>query len=273
MKSFKRPPFLFFLLIHNQPISSPKFKPIFENLGSPNHSRTKPILQAGDPYWSLGGDGVIPMEYGKMTAIACAMLTRRKQTERKVSSFLWYYAAVLLCRHAGNAPSFWEVKHELGAAALQEYFEVVTNWQTADHLQYWNYELGSRGYIVVAHSPLGTDFRRCRHRRWRQWVIWPPKAVIEWLTGQRQWATPRPRKRKVMAFCLREKVPGNRNFLTTVRSHWRRQLRPKGPWKAIIPIASQYFLLSTITDPMDLSDHLEDIWVKDIDVLYDFHCH
>jgi len=135
-------------------------------------------------------------------------VTRPQQTETEglklpvVYASSPYYAGT-----AGNAPIFWEVKHELGEAAPpRNKTEIV---RTGKRPIISNSEIMNwvpRGYIVVHSSSPGTGLSQGSPTVGGDNESLAPKAVIEWLTGKDNGYTTPDGNEKVMAFWSTGKV-------------------------------------------------------------------
>lgn len=113
-----------------------------------------------------------------------------------------YYAGT-----AGNAPIFWDVKHELGAPAKpRNHVEVVRTGKrpiiSNSEIMLWV----PRGYIVVHSSSPGTGLSQGSPTVGGDNESLAPKAVIEWLTGKDNGYTTPDGNEKVTAFWSTGKV-------------------------------------------------------------------
>ncbi|EAZ80394.1 Xaa-Pro dipeptidyl-peptidase [Algoriphagus machipongonensis] len=135
-------------------------------------------------------------------------VTRPKQTETEGLKLPVIYASSpYYAGTAGNAPIFWDVKHELGAPAPpRNKFEVV---RTGGRPIISNSEIMQwvpRGYIVVHSSSPGTGLSQGSPTVGGDNESLAPKAVIEWLTGKDNGYTTPDGNEKVSAYWSTGKV-------------------------------------------------------------------
>jgi X-Pro dipeptidyl-peptidase len=197
-------------------------------------------------------------------------VTRPKQTETEglklpvVYASSPYYAGT-----AGNAPLFWEVKHELGAPAPpRNQFEVVRTGErpiiSNSEIMLWV----PRGYIVVHSSSPGTGLSQGSPTVGGDNESLAPKAVIEWLTGKDNGYTTPDGNEKVMAFWSTGKVGMTGTSYNGTLPLAAATTGVKG-LEAIIPIApntSYYHYYRSNGLVRSPGGYLG----EDIDVLYDF---
>jgi X-Pro dipeptidyl-peptidase len=197
-------------------------------------------------------------------------VTRPKQTETEglklpvVYASSPYYAGT-----AGNAPLFWEVKHELGAPAPpRNQFEVVRTGVrpiiSNSEIMLWV----PRGYIVVHSSSPGTGLSQGSPTVGGDNESLAPKAVIEWLTGKDNGYTTPDGNEKVMAFWSTGKVGMTGTSYNGTLPLAAATTGVKG-LEAIIPIApntSYYHYYRSNGLVRSPGGYLG----EDIDVLYDF---
>ncbi|GAA0878370.1 Xaa-Pro dipeptidyl-peptidase [Algoriphagus jejuensis] len=135
-------------------------------------------------------------------------VTRPKQTETEGLKLPVIYASSpYYAGTAGNAPIFWDVKHELGAAEKpRNQVEVVRRGKrpiiSNDEIMTWV----PRGYIVVHSSSPGTGLSQGSPTVGGDNESLAPKAVIEWLTGKDNGYTTPDGNEKVKAFWSTGKV-------------------------------------------------------------------
>lgn len=206
MKSFKLPLLFLLILLIGTPNLLAQVKPIFENgeaqivpelKDSANWIRTDLWVETE---FDTDGDGKKDRMH--------VDVTRPQQTETEglklpvVYASSPYYAGT-----AGNAPIFWEVKHELGEAAPpRNKTEIV---RTGKRPIISNSEIMNwvpRGYIVVHSSSPGTGLSQGSPTVGGDNESLAPKAVIEWLTGKDNGYTTPDGNEKVMAFWSTGKV-------------------------------------------------------------------
>ena len=175
-----------------------------------------------------------------------------------------YYAGT-----AGNAPIFWEVKHELGAPAPpRNTTEVMRTGKrpiiSNDEIMAWV----PRGYIVVHSSSPGTGLSQGSPTVGGDNESLAPKAVIEWLTGKDNGYTSPDGNEKVMAFWSTGKVGMTGTSYNGTLPLAAATTGVKG-LEAIIPIApntSYYHYYRSNGLVRSPGGYLG----EDIDVLYDF---
>jgi X-Pro dipeptidyl-peptidase len=268
MKSFKLPLlFLLFLLIGTHNLLA-QVKPIFEN------GEAQIIPELTDSSKWIRTDLWVETEFdtdgdGKMDRMHVDV-TRPQQTETEglklpvVYASSPYYAGT-----AGNAPLFWDVKHELGAAAApRNTFEVVRTGKrpiiSNSEIMLWV----PRGYIVVHSSSPGTGLSQGSPTVGGDNESLAPKAVIEWLTGKDNGYTTPDGNEKVMAFWSTGKVGMTGTSYNGTLPLAAATTGVKG-LEAIIPIApntSYYHYYRSNGLVRSPGGYLG----EDIDVLYDF---
>lgn len=175
-----------------------------------------------------------------------------------------YYAGT-----AGNAPIFWDVKHELGAPAPpRNTVEVERTGKrpiiSNDEIMAWV----PRGYIVVHSSSPGTGLSQGSPTVGGDNESLAPKAVIEWLTGKDNGYTSPDGNEKVMAFWSTGKVGMTGTSYNGTLPLAAATTGVKG-LEAIIPIApntSYYHYYRSYGLVRSPGGYLG----EDIDVLYDF---
>jgi X-Pro dipeptidyl-peptidase len=197
-------------------------------------------------------------------------VTRPQQTETEglklpvVYASSPYYAGT-----AGNAPLFWDVKHELGEAAPpRNKFEVVRTGTrpiiSNSEIMLWV----PRGYIVVHFSSPGTGLSQGSPTVGGDNESLAPKAVIEWLTGKDNGYTTPDGNEKVSAFWSTGKVGMTGTSYNGTLPLAAATTGVKG-LEAIIPIApntSYYHYYRSNGLVRSPGGYLG----EDIDVLYDF---
>jgi len=197
-------------------------------------------------------------------------VTRPQQTETEglklpvVYASSPYYAGT-----AGNAPLFWDVKHELGEAAPpRNKFEVVRTGTrpiiSNSEIMLWV----PRGYIVVHSSSPGTGLSQGSPTVGGDNESLAPKAVIGWLTGKANGYTTPDGNEKVIAFWSTGKVGMTGTSYNGTLPLAAATTGVKG-LEAIIPIApntSYYHYYRSNGLVRSPGGYLG----EDIDVLYDF---
>jgi X-Pro dipeptidyl-peptidase len=197
-------------------------------------------------------------------------VTRPQQTETEglklpvVYASSPYYAGT-----AGNAPLFWDVKHELGEAAPpRNKFEVIRTGTrpiiSNSEIMLWV----PRGYIVVHSSSPGTGLSQGSPTVGGDNESLAPKAVIEWLTGKDNGYTTPDGNEKVTAFWSTGKVGMTGTSYNGTLPLAAATTGVKG-LEAIIPIApntSYYHYYRSNGLVRSPGGYLG----EDIDVLYDF---
>jgi X-Pro dipeptidyl-peptidase len=197
-------------------------------------------------------------------------VTRPKQTETEglklpvVYASSPYYAGT-----AGNAPIFWTVNHELGAAAPpRNHIEIVRTGKrpiiSNTEIMLWV----PRGYIVVHSSSPGTGLSQGSPTVGGDNESLAPKAVIEWLTGKDNGYTTPDGNEKVTAFWSTGKVGMTGTSYNGTLPLAAATTGVKG-LEAIIPIApntSYYHYYRSNGLVRSPGGYLG----EDIDVLYDF---
>ena len=197
-------------------------------------------------------------------------VTRPKQTEtEKLKLPVVYTSSPYYAGTAGNAPIFWKVKHELGAAAIpRNKAEVV---RTGKRPIISNAEINlwvPRGYIVVHSSSPGTGLSHGAPTVGGDNESLAPKAVIEWLTGKDNGYTTPDGNEKVTAFWSTGKVGMTGTSYNGTLPLAAATTGVKG-LEAIIPIAPNtsyyhyYRSNGLVRSPGGYPG-------EDIDVLYDF---
>ena len=197
-------------------------------------------------------------------------VTRPKQTETEglklpvVYASSPYYAGT-----AGNAPIFWNVKHELGAPAPPRNKVEIT--RTGKRPIISDTEIMTwvpRGYIVVHSSSPGTGLSQGSPTVGGDNESLAPKAVIEWLTGKDNGYTTPDGNEKVTAFWSTGKVGMTGTSYNGTLPLAAATTGVKG-LEAIIPIApntSYYHYYRSNGLVRSPGGYLG----EDIDVLYDF---
>lgn len=206
MKSFKQAAlFLLFIGMGAHPLLA-QVKPIFEN----GEAQIVPELEDSSKW--IRHDLWVETEFdtdgdGKKDRMHVDV-TRPGQTETEglklpvVYGSSPYYAGT-----AGNAPIFWDVKHELGAPAKpRNHVEIARTGKrpiiSNSEIMQWV----PRGYIVVHSSSPGTGLSQGSPTVGGDNESLAPKAVIEWLTGKDNGYTTPDGNEKVMAFWSTGKV-------------------------------------------------------------------
>ncbi|RAI91546.1 Xaa-Pro dipeptidyl-peptidase [Algoriphagus yeomjeoni] len=268
MKSFKTSLlFLLILLIGTSNLLA-QVKPIFEN----GEAQIIPELKDSSNW--IRTDLWVETEFdtdgdGRMDRMHVDV-TRPLQTETEglklpvVYASSPYYAGT-----AGNAPIFWDVKHELGEPAKpRNKTEVV---RTGKRPIISNSEIMNwvpRGYIVVHSSSPGTGLSQGSPTVGGDNESLAPKAVIEWLTGKDNGYTTPDGNEKVMAFWSTGKVGMTGTSYNGTLPLAAATTGVKG-LEAIIPIApntSYYHYYRSNGLVRSPGGYLG----EDIDVLYDF---
>ncbi len=197
-------------------------------------------------------------------------VTRPAQTETEGLKLPVIYASSpYYAGTAGNAPIFWDVKHELGAvgpprahAEVKRIGErpIISN----SEIMLWV----PRGYIVVHSSSPGTGLSQGSPTVGGDNESLAPKAVIEWLTGKDNGYTSPDGNEKVMAFWSTGKVGMTGTSYNGTLPLAAATTGVKG-LEAIIPIApntSYYHYYRSNGLVRSPGGYLG----EDIDVLYDF---
>ncbi|MCK0156623.1 Xaa-Pro dipeptidyl-peptidase [Cellulophaga sp. F20128] len=146
---------------------------------------------------------------GKLDRVHVAV-TRPEQTNTEGLKLpVIYVSSPYFAGTAGNADGlFWDVKHELGAAAPRPrtHVEVVRRGErpiiSNSHIKKWV----PRGYIVVHSSSPGTGFSQGAPTVGGANESLAPKAVIDWLCGRGKGFTSPTGSDKVEAFWSTGKV-------------------------------------------------------------------
>ena len=197
-------------------------------------------------------------------------VTRPKQTETEGLKLpIVYASSPYYAGTAGNAPIFWDVKHELGAAEKpRNQVEVVRRGKrpiiSNDEIMAWV----PRGYIVVHSSSPGTGLSQGSPTVGGDNESLAPKAVIEWLTGKDNGYTTPDGNEKVMAYWSTGKVGMTGTSYNGTLPLAAATTGVKG-LEAIIPIApntSYYHYYRSNGLVRSPGGYLG----EDIDVLYDF---
>jgi X-Pro dipeptidyl-peptidase len=207
---------------------------------------------------------------GKLDRMHVAV-TRPRQTETEGLKLPVIYASSPY--YAGTAEDvpglFWDVKHELGAAAPpRTHVEVIRKGSrpiiSDDEIMEWV----PRGYIVVHSSSPGTGFSQGAPTVGGDNESLAPKAVIEWLTGKDNGYTTPDGDQKVSAFWSTGKVGMTGTSYNGTLPIAAATTGVKG-LEAIIPIApntSYYHYYRSHGLVRSPGGYLG----EDIDVLYDF---
>lgn len=197
-------------------------------------------------------------------------VTRPKQTEtEKLKLPVVYASSPYYAGTAGNAPIFWNVKHELGAAAIPRNKAAVVRTGkrpiiSDTEIMQWV----PRGYIVVHSSSPGTGLSQGSPTVGGDNESLAPKAVIEWLTGKDNGYTSPDGNEKVTAFWSTGKVGMTGTSYNGTLPLAAATTGVKG-LEAIIPIAPNtsyyhyYRSNGLVRSPGGYPG-------EDIDVLYDF---
>ena len=135
-------------------------------------------------------------------------VTRPKQTETEGLKLpIVYESSPYYSGTAGNAPIFWDVKHELGEQPKpRNHVEVVRTGKrpiiSNSQIRTWV----PRGYIVVHSSSPGTGLSDGSPTVGGDNESLAPKAVIDWLNGRAKGFTTREGNETVTAFWSTGKV-------------------------------------------------------------------
>ncbi len=135
-------------------------------------------------------------------------VTRPKQTDTEGLKLpVVYESSPYYSGTAGNAPIFWDVKHELGTAPKpRNHTEVVRRGKrpiiSNSQINTWV----PRGYIVVHSSSPGTGLSDGSPTVGGDNESLAPKAVIDWLSGRAKGFTSREGNETVTAFWSTSKV-------------------------------------------------------------------
>ena len=197
-------------------------------------------------------------------------VTRPKQTEtEKLKLPVVYASSPYYAGTAGDAPIFWNVKHELGAAAIpRNKAEVVRTGKRPIISDSENNLWVPRGYIVVHSSSPGTGLSQGSPTVGGDNESLAPKAVIEWLNGKDNGYTSPDGNEKVTAFWSTGKVGMTGTSYNGTLPLAAATTGVKG-LEAIIPIAPNtsyyhyYRSNGLVRSPGGYPG-------EDIDVLYDF---
>ncbi|MHB0754310.1 Xaa-Pro dipeptidyl-peptidase [Polaribacter sp. M15] len=134
-------------------------------------------------------------------------VTRPAQTENGLKLPVVYESSPYYAGTAGNAPIFWDVKHELGEKPKQRnHAEVKRRGKrpiiSNSQIKTWV----PRGYIVVHSSSPGTGLSDGAPTVGGDNESLAPKAVIDWLNGRAKGYTSRTGNEEVKAFWSTGKV-------------------------------------------------------------------
>lgn len=259
--------FVFFLTLVSSALLA-QVKPIFEN----GEAQILPELKDSSNW--IRHDLWVETEFdtdgdGKMDRMHVDV-TRPGQTETEGLKLPVIYASSpYYAGTAGNAPIFWDVKHELGAPAPpRNTTEVERRGKrpiiSNDEIMAWV----PRGYIVVHSSSPGTGLSQGSPTVGGDNESLAPKAVIEWLTGKDNGYTSPDGNEKVMAFWSTGKVGMTGTSYNGTLPLAAATTGVKG-LEAIIPIApntSYYHYYRSNGLVRSPGGYLG----EDIDVLYDF---
>ena len=268
MKFSKKTLFLLLVLMMGGYNLLAQVKPVFEN------GEAQIVLEFKDATNWIRTDLWVETEFdtdgdGKKDRMHVDV-TRPKQTEtEKLKLPVVYTSSPYYAGTAGNAPIFWKVKHELGAAAIpRNKAEVV---RTGKRPIISNAEINlwvPRGYIVVHSSSPGTGLSHGAPTVGGDNESLAPKAVIEWLTGKDNGYTTPDGNEKVTAFWSTGKVGMTGTSYNGTLPLAAATTGVKG-LEAIIPIAPNtsyyhyYRSNGLVRSPGGYPG-------EDIDVLYDF---
>lgn len=206
---------------------------------------------------------------GKLDRMHVAV-TRPRQTETEGLKLpIIYASSPYYAGTAGNAPIFWDVRHELGAPAPpRNTTEVVRTGKrpiiSNDEIMTWV----PRGYIVVHSSSPGTGLSQGAPTVGGDNESLAPQAVIEWLTGKDNGYSTPDGNEKVRAFWSTGKVGMTGTSYNGTLPLAAATTGVKG-LEAIIPIApntSYYHYYRSNGLVRSPGGYLG----EDIDVLYDF---
>lgn len=134
-------------------------------------------------------------------------VTRPAQTENGLKLPVVYESSPYYAGTAGNAPIFWDVKHELGEKPKQRnHAEVKRRGKrpiiSNSQIKTWV----PRGYIVVHSSSPGTGLSDGAPTVGGDNESLAPKAIIDWLNGRAKGYTSRTGNEEVKAFWSTGKV-------------------------------------------------------------------
>ena len=197
-------------------------------------------------------------------------VTRPKQTETEGLKLpIVYESSPYYSGTAGNAPIFWDVKHELGEQPRpRNHVEVVRTGKrpiiSNSQIRTWV----PRGYIVVHSSSPGTGLSDGSPTVGGDNESLAPKAVIDWLNGRAKGFTTREGNETVTAFWSTGKVGMTGTSYNGTIPLAAATTGVKG-LEAIIPIApntSYYHYYRSNGLVRSPGGYLG----EDIDVLYDF---
>ena len=197
-------------------------------------------------------------------------VTRPKQTETEGLKLpIVYESSPYYSGTAGNAPIFWDVKHELGEQPKpRNHVEVVRTGKrpiiSNSQIRTWV----PRGYIVVHSSSPGTGLSDGSPTVGGDNESLAPKAVIDWLNGRAKGFTTREGNETVTAFWSTGKVGMTGTSYNGTIPLAAATTGVKG-LEAIIPIApntSYYHYYRSNGLVRSPGGYLG----EDIDVLYDF---
>jgi len=197
-------------------------------------------------------------------------VTRPKQTETEGLKLpIVYESSPYYSGTAGNAPIFWDVKHELGEQPKpRNHVEVIRTGKrpiiSNSQIRTWV----PRGYIVVHSSSPGTGLSDGSPTVGGDNESLAPKAVIDWLNGRAKGFTTREGNETVTAFWSTGKVGMTGTSYNGTIPLAAATTGVKG-LEAIIPIApntSYYHYYRSNGLVRSPGGYLG----EDIDVLYDF---
>jgi len=268
MKNIRRLAILSFVLFFSFSAAKAQVKPIFEN----GEAQILPELKDSSNW--IRHDLWVETEFdtdgdGKLDRVHVDV-TRPRQTETEGLKLpIIYASSPYYAGTAGNAPIFWDVKHELGATAPpRNTTEVKRTGKrpiiSNDEIMTWV----PRGYIVVHSSSPGTGLSQGSPTVGGDNESLAPKAVIEWLTGKDNGYTSPDGNEKVMAFWSTGKVGMTGTSYNGTLPLAAATTGVKG-LEAIIPIApntSYYHYYRSNGLVRSPGGYLG----EDIDVLYDF---
>ncbi|NVJ88333.1 MAG: Xaa-Pro dipeptidyl-peptidase [Flavobacteriaceae bacterium] len=142
---------------------------------------------------------------GKLDRMHIAV-TRPEATENGLKLPVVYETSPYYAGTAGNAPIFWDVKHELGEKPKQRNTVDVTRrsrpFISSSQIKTWV----PRGYVVVHSSSPGTGLSDGVPTVGGKNESLAPKAVIDWLNGRTKGYTTRTGSEEVKAYWSTGKV-------------------------------------------------------------------
>lgn len=196
-------------------------------------------------------------------------VTRPAQTENGLKLPVVYESSPYYAGTAGNAPIFWDVKHEIGEKPKQRnHAEVKRRGKrpiiSNSQIRTWV----PRGYIVVHSSSPGTGLSDGAPTVGGKNESLAPKAVIEWLNGKAKGYTSRTGNEEVKAYWSTGKVGMTGTSYNGTIPLAAATTGVEG-LKAIIPVApntSYYHYYRSNGLVRSPGGYLG----EDIDVLYDF---